>query len=62
ALIAGALMAVWLGGFVCVGLTAVTSAINSTTVLTVAGIAVIVGVGAWIVIRARARRAAPPGA
>ena len=62
ALIAGALMAAWLGGFVCVGLTAVTSAINSTTVLTVAGIAVIVGVGAWIVIRARARRASPPGA
>ncbi len=59
ALIAGALSAIWLAGFACVGLTAVASAISATTALTVAGIAVMVGIGVWIVIRARAGRASP---
>ncbi|HJW84313.1 MAG TPA: hypothetical protein VJ754_08405 [Anaerolineae bacterium] len=60
ALVAGALIVAWLGGLACVALTAVASAISSTTVLVVAGIAVVVGVGVWLVNRFRAGRASPP--
>jgi hypothetical protein len=62
AIIAGALIVVWLGGFACVGLTALTSAIKPEIVLILMGIAVVVGVAAWIITRARAGRASPPQA
>jgi hypothetical protein len=59
ALIAGVLIVAWLGGIVCLGLAAVTSAISSTTVLIAAAIVVIVGIGVWIALRARTGRLPP---
>jgi hypothetical protein len=60
ALIAGALIVAWLGGIACVALSAAASAINSTSVLMVVALGVIVGLGAWFMIRARVRRTSTP--
>ena len=61
ALTAGVLIVAWLGGIACVALAEVASASNSGVVLLGAIVAVVVAAGAWLAIRARTRRGAPPG-
>jgi hypothetical protein len=53
-LVAAVLLLAWLGGCACLGVSALASTVTATTVLVVAAIAGVVGVGVWGFVRVRA--------